>query len=53
MNLCAVMTNAEQHMTNSWGGHCVEKNLYIWFQKPGEDFMLHEGQPHTSKFLIL
>jgi len=51
MNLFAVMTNTEQHMTNSRGGHCVEKNIYIRFPKPGEDFLLHEGQPNRSKFL--
>jgi hypothetical protein len=28
MNLCAVMTNTEQHVTNSRGGHCMIKNLY-------------------------
>ena len=29
MNLCAVMTKTEQSMTNSRGGHCVEK-IYIY-----------------------
>jgi hypothetical protein len=53
MNLCAVMTKTEQHRTSSRGGYCVEENLYIWFPKPGEPFMLHAGQPHTSKFLTL
>jgi hypothetical protein len=47
------MTKTEEHVAVLRRGHCVVKNLFIWFPQPGDDVMLREGGHYKTDMLVL